>query len=216
MSSKIDPKYIYPSISTAATTTPADASCADAADFVQDAAAVVVENINSVFEGKKRFERITLHHVKQICQQHQLTDATEILKAVNVLAGDANIRNIIGVLIGKKNAAGKHESICFEGGACILEGGGATVTPPVIDAEPGSTWAHILTMLAGRVNPSSFNTWVRPCQLSSEHPDRLNIAVPSETHKYWLELHYKKLMQDEFKALRGGRGAVEFIVHAPD
>ena len=217
MSSKIDPKYIYPSISTA-TATPTDASCADAAGFVQDAAAVVVENINSVFERKKRFERITMQHVKQICKQHQLTDATEILKAVNVLADDANIKNIIGMLIGKKNAEGRHESSCFEGGVCVFEGGGAAnpaAAPPVIDAEPGSLWERVLTTLAGRVNPSSFNTWVRPCRLHAELPDRLKIAVPSETHKFWLELHYKGIMQDVFSATRGGgRGAVEFVVQA--
>lgn len=81
------------------------------------------------------------------------------------------------------------------------------------DLSPADIWAKVKRQLEQRINPSSFNTWLRPVQFVAAEEGRLRLAVPNEIFQYWLDEHYTIIILEMWHAQGGiAAAAIEWIV----
>jgi chromosomal replication initiator protein len=75
-------------------------------------------------------------------------------------------------------------------------------------------WESVLSRLETRLDPHTFNTWLRPTALAWQDDAALHVAVPNDVFRDWLRDNYSELIRDAVSELTGGPLAVEFTTSA--
>ncbi|MGD8818019.1 MAG: chromosomal replication initiator protein DnaA [Acidobacteriota bacterium] len=75
-------------------------------------------------------------------------------------------------------------------------------------------WESVLSRLESRLDPHTFNTWLRPTALAWQDDTSLHVAVPNDVFRDWLRENYSDLIRDAVSELTGGPLAVEFTTSA--
>jgi chromosomal replication initiator protein len=71
-------------------------------------------------------------------------------------------------------------------------------------------WKSVLSRLETRLDPHTFNTWLRPTALAWQDDTALHVSVPNDVFRDWLRDNYSDLIRDALAELTGGPLAVEF------
>lgn len=71
-------------------------------------------------------------------------------------------------------------------------------------------WKSVLSRLEPRLDPHTFNTWLRPTALAWQDNSTLHVSVPNEVFREWLRDNYSDLISDALAELTGSPLAVEF------
>ena len=71
-------------------------------------------------------------------------------------------------------------------------------------------WKTVLSRLETRLDPHSFNTWLRPTSLAWQDDTSLHVSVPNEVFREWLRDNYSDLIREALSELTGGPLGVEF------
>jgi chromosomal replication initiator protein len=75
-----------------------------------------------------------------------------------------------------------------------------------------TTWQECLGILREKVQPQSYNTWLKPTQLIGCDNDQLMISVPNRFVASWLEGHYIDHIEDAVKATFGEKKSIKFTI----
>ena len=71
-------------------------------------------------------------------------------------------------------------------------------------------WKSVLSQLETRLDPHTFNTWLRPTALAWQDDTSLHVSVPNDVYREWLRDNYGDLIRDALSELTGGPLSVEF------
>ena len=71
-------------------------------------------------------------------------------------------------------------------------------------------WTSVLSRLETRLDPHTFNTWLRPTALAWHDETALHVSVPNDVFRDWLSDHYGDLIKDALAELTERPLAVEF------
>ena len=71
-------------------------------------------------------------------------------------------------------------------------------------------WKSVLSRLEPRLDPHTFNTWLRPTALAWQDEGALHVSVPNEVFRDWLRDNYSDLIREALAELTGSPLAVEF------
>jgi chromosomal replication initiator protein len=71
-------------------------------------------------------------------------------------------------------------------------------------------WTSVLSRLETRLDPHTFNTWLRPTALAWHDDTALHVSVPNEVFRDWLRDNYSDLIRDALAEITDGPMAVEF------
>ena len=74
-------------------------------------------------------------------------------------------------------------------------------------------WKSVLSRLETKLDPHSFNTWLRPTELAGRDASTLHVSVPNEVFRDWLSNNYRDLIQQSVAELAGEPLTVEFLVN---
>jgi len=75
-------------------------------------------------------------------------------------------------------------------------------------------WQSVLSRLESRLDPHTFNTWLRPTSLAWQDDTALHVSVPNDVFRDWLRDNYSDLIRDAVSELTGGPLSVEFTTSA--
>lgn len=78
----------------------------------------------------------------------------------------------------------------------------------------GSEWEQVQQYLSERINPPSFNTWIRPVRGESfgNNGQPVKLYVPDTVFEYWIGEYYCNVIQDAYETIRGTRPELTFVV----
>ncbi len=71
-------------------------------------------------------------------------------------------------------------------------------------------WKSVLSRLETRLDPHTFNTWLRPTALAWQDDNALHVSVPNDVYRDWLRDNYSDLIREALSDLTGAPLAVEF------
>lgn len=71
-------------------------------------------------------------------------------------------------------------------------------------------WKSVLSRLETRLDPHTFNTWLRPTALAWHDDNALHVSVPNDVYRDWLRDNYSDLIREALSELTGGPLMVEF------
>jgi chromosomal replication initiator protein len=63
-----------------------------------------------------------------------------------------------------------------------------------------NAWQKVLSDLKTRVNPQSYQTWLRPTRLSHANGDTLYVRVPSKEFDEWIQENFGRLIREALEA----------------
>jgi chromosomal replication initiator protein len=75
-----------------------------------------------------------------------------------------------------------------------------------------SEWQDCLEILKGKVQPQSFNTWLKPTKLIEDSGGELKIGVPNHFVANWLEGHYIDHISEAVVATFGEKRIIKFVI----
>jgi chromosomal replication initiator protein len=81
--------------------------------------------------------------------------------------------------------------------------------------ESNSSWQECLDILKDKVQPQSFNTWLKPTRLLEDSGVELKISVPNRFVANWLEGHYIDHIKEAVVATFGEKRIIKFAI-SPD
>ncbi len=81
--------------------------------------------------------------------------------------------------------------------------------------ELSSNWQDCLNILRTKVQPQSYNTWLKPTKLINANQDELMISVPNRFVASWLEGHYIEHINEAVLSTFGQKRSIRFTV-SPD
>jgi len=76
----------------------------------------------------------------------------------------------------------------------------------------GSIWQECLDILKDKIQPQSYNTWLKPTKLVDNSDGELLIGVPNLFVASWLEGHYINHINDAVVAVYGEKKNIKFTV----
>ena len=71
-------------------------------------------------------------------------------------------------------------------------------------------WKSVLSRLETRLDPHTFNTWLRPTALAWQDDTALHVSVPNDVYRDWLRDNYSDIIREALSELTGGPLVVEF------
>ena len=71
-------------------------------------------------------------------------------------------------------------------------------------------WKSVLSRLETRLDPHTFNTWLRPTALVWKDETVVHVSVPNDVYRDWLRDNYSDLIGETLSELTGGPLAIEF------
>lgn len=74
-----------------------------------------------------------------------------------------------------------------------------------------NAWQEVLNFLKTKVNPQSYQTWLRPTRFSHVANDTLVVRVPNHEFRDWIQEHYGGLVQEALSGLGPGIGQVTYV-----
>lgn len=166
-------------------------------------AAAVVDRLNFLLAAEKRQERFTAPVVALIKTKYRLVSYDELVKAVTILAPQANIRDVVALIRGRN---GIDTNTVFFDGQCFLGADEPVVKPKALT--PEAEWEVVKVSMQERLSRGSFMTFVRPIKLAESSNRRVRLIVPDETHQYQIR-EYLPILQDCYFEVRGERPEIE-------
>jgi len=73
-------------------------------------------------------------------------------------------------------------------------------------------WQEVLGHLKSKLNPQSFQTWLRPTRLCHVEDNCLVVQVPNREFQDWIEEHYAKMIQSIMEELHLGYRQVTYVL----
>ena len=77
-------------------------------------------------------------------------------------------------------------------------------------------WKSVLSRLETRLDPHTFNTWLRPTALAWKDETVVHVLVPNDVYRDWLRDNYSDLIGETLSELTGGPLAIEFTTTATE
>ena len=74
-----------------------------------------------------------------------------------------------------------------------------------------NAWNEILSYLKTKVNPQSYQTWLRPTRYSHASEDTLVIRVPNREFQDWIQEHYEATIREAFERLKLGFAKIAYV-----
>ncbi len=74
-----------------------------------------------------------------------------------------------------------------------------------------NAWQKVLNSLKPRVNPQSYETWLRPARFSHVDGDLMVVRVPNLEFQEWIQEHYGTMVEETLKELNLDCRGVRFI-----
>ena len=75
-----------------------------------------------------------------------------------------------------------------------------------------SVWNEVLGILKTKVNPQSYQTWLRPTRFSHVSGSTLFVRVPNREFQDWIQEHFSGLIQEAIGRLALGVQQVSFVL----
>ncbi len=73
-------------------------------------------------------------------------------------------------------------------------------------------WQEVLNQLKLKINPQSYQTWLRPTRLCSAANGTLVVRVPNREFQEWIQEHYGGLVREALERLKLGYDQVRYVV----
>lgn len=73
-----------------------------------------------------------------------------------------------------------------------------------------NAWQEVLNYLKTKVNPQSYQTWLKPTRYSHSEAETLVIRVPNQEFQEWIQDHYSSIIQDALEKLRLGFSRIRY------
>ncbi|HKT13617.1 MAG TPA: chromosomal replication initiator protein DnaA [Terriglobia bacterium] len=73
-----------------------------------------------------------------------------------------------------------------------------------------NAWQEVLNYLKTKVNPQSYQTWLKPTRFSHTEADTLVVRVPNQEFLEWIEEHYNTGIQEALDKLRLGFSGIRY------
>jgi chromosomal replication initiator protein len=73
-----------------------------------------------------------------------------------------------------------------------------------------NAWQEVLNYVKTKVNPQSYQTWLKPTRYSHSEADTLVIRVPNKEFLEWIQDHYNTVIQEALEKLRLGFSGVRY------
>ncbi len=77
-------------------------------------------------------------------------------------------------------------------------------------------WKSVLSRLETRLDPHTFNTWLRPTALAWKDETVVHVLVPNDVYRDWLRDNYSDLIGETLSELTGAPLAIEFTTTATE
>jgi chromosomal replication initiator protein len=82
------------------------------------------------------------------------------------------------------------------------------------ELDPQALWAAVLSTLAERIGPQSFDTWFRPLACAGGNATTLRLLVPNENFGRYLLDSYGDLLRQTAADIRGA--PCQLVIATPD
>ena len=73
-----------------------------------------------------------------------------------------------------------------------------------------NAWQEVLNYLKTKVNPQSYQTWLKPTRYSHSEAETLVIRVPNQEFQEWIQEHYNAGIQEALEKLRLGFNGIRY------
>jgi chromosomal replication initiator protein len=73
-----------------------------------------------------------------------------------------------------------------------------------------NAWQEVLNYLKTKVNPQSYQTWLKPTRYSHSEADTLVVRVPNQEFQEWIQDHYSTGIQEALEKLRLGFSGIRY------
>ncbi|HEV2248263.1 MAG TPA: chromosomal replication initiator protein DnaA [Terriglobia bacterium] len=73
-----------------------------------------------------------------------------------------------------------------------------------------NAWQEVLNYVKTKVNPQSYQTWLKPTRYSHSEAETLVIRVPNQEFQEWIQDHYNSIIQDALEKLRLGFSRIRY------
>jgi len=78
-----------------------------------------------------------------------------------------------------------------------------------------NAWQEVLNYLRTKVNPQSYQTWLKPTRFVSAETDTLVVRVPNSEFEEWIQDHFSGSIQEALDQLRLGFQKVRYVFEPP-
>ena len=75
-----------------------------------------------------------------------------------------------------------------------------------------NAWQEILGYLKTKVNPQSYQTWLRPTRFSHVNQDALVVRVPNREFQDWIQEHYGSLINEALSQISPRARTVQYVL----
>ncbi len=75
-----------------------------------------------------------------------------------------------------------------------------------------NAWHEVLSILKNKVNPQSYQTWLRPTRFSHLAGNTLYVRVPNREFQDWIHEHYGRLINDALGRLNSAAEQVTYVL----
>ncbi|MEZ5327427.1 MAG: chromosomal replication initiator protein DnaA [Verrucomicrobiales bacterium] len=79
------------------------------------------------------------------------------------------------------------------------------------NGSPAKLWADILSLLRQRVSEDTFQRWFELTSLLSYDDDALELAIPNEIYRFWIEENHMPALQDSIIQMLGMPRRIKFV-----
>ena len=73
-----------------------------------------------------------------------------------------------------------------------------------------NAWQEVLNYLKTKVNPQSYQTWLKPTRYSRSEGETLVVRVPNQEFLEWIQEHYNAGIQEALEKLRLGFNGIRY------
>jgi chromosomal replication initiator protein len=73
-----------------------------------------------------------------------------------------------------------------------------------------NAWQEVLNYLKSKVNPQSYQTWLKPTRYSHSEAETLVVRVPNHEFQEWIQEHYSNGIQEAMEKLRLGFNGIRY------
>ena len=75
-----------------------------------------------------------------------------------------------------------------------------------------NAWQEVLNYLKTKVNPQSYQTWLKPTRYSHSEAETLVVRVPNQEFQEWIQEHFSNSIQEALEKLRLGFSDVRYTL----
>jgi chromosomal replication initiator protein len=76
-----------------------------------------------------------------------------------------------------------------------------------------NAWLQVLNYLKTKVNPQSYQTWLRPTQFSHLENEAIVVRVPNREFQEWIQENYAELVSEALRELNVGFREIRYVFH---